>query len=95
MGRDRRVRRDVRPGRPKSGAAEYVPQSLRKLEETQKLFRAFEGLEPITTKSLVKVDNRYVRIVKIQAREGFLDVTFETVRGEDVERSRLTGAESK
>jgi len=78
--------------RAKSGAAEYVPQSLRKLEETQKLFRAFEGLEPITDRSLVRVQDRYVRIVDIRAREGFLDVTFETVRGEDIDRSRVTGA---
>ncbi len=75
--------------RARSGAAEYVPPTLRNLEQTQRLFRAFEGREPITDRSAFTMSGNHVRIVGIDVRDGNLVVTCQTVRGDD--QSRLTG----
>jgi hypothetical protein len=64
--------------RAKTGAADYVPTDLRKLEETQRLFRAFEGLEPIANNSLFRLDDRKVRILEIHTSEGVLEITCQT-----------------
>jgi hypothetical protein len=66
--------------RAKSGAAEYVPTDLRKLDETQRLFRAFEGLEPIANTFLFRLDDRKVRILEIRAEAGVLEITCQTER---------------
>lgn len=81
--------------RARSGAAEYVPPTLRNLEQTQRLFRAFEGEEPITDRDVIKWDHNYIRIIDIQPRDGVVEVTCQTVRGEDVGRGRVTGLGEK
>lgn len=81
--------------RARSGAAEYVPPTLRNLEQTQRLFRAFEGREAITDRSVFSWQGNYVRIIDIQPRDGVVEVTCQTVRGEDVGRGRVTGLGEK
>lgn len=66
--------------RAKSGAAEYIPTDLRNLEQTQKLFRAFEGLEPIADRTLINVNGQRFRIIRILPRDGVLEVTCQTER---------------
>ncbi len=68
--------------RAKSGAAEYIPTDLRNLEQTQKLFRAFEGLEPIADRTLINVNGQRFRIIQIIPKDGVLEVTCQTEREE-------------
>jgi hypothetical protein len=78
--------------RARSGAADYVPPTLRNLEQTQRLFRAFEGREPITDRSIFSWDGNFVRILDVQPEAGQVVITCQTVRGEDV-KGRVTGLE--
>ena len=77
--------------RARSGTAEYIPPKLRNLEQTQRLFRAFQGLEPITDRSVFSLSGNHVRILDIRARAGELEITCETSRG--AERPRAMGGE--
>lgn len=75
--------------RARSGAADYVPPTLRNMEQTQRLFRAFEGLEPITDRRVFSWEGNNVRILEVNSKDGQVEIVCQTVR-ED--RSRMTGA---
>ncbi len=68
--------------RAKSGTADYVPTDLRNLEQTQKLFRAFEGLEPIYESAAIQIGGQRLRILQIVPKDGVLEVTCQTERDE-------------
>ena len=68
--------------RAKSGTADYIPTDLRNLEQTQKLFRAFEGLEPIYESAAIQIGGQRLRILKIVPKDGVLEVTCQTERDE-------------
>lgn len=68
--------------RAKSGTADYIPTDLRNLEQTQKLFRAFEGLEPIYESAAIQIGGQRLRILQIIPKDGVLEVTCQTERDE-------------
>jgi hypothetical protein len=60
-------------------AAEYIPDHLRMLPETQGMFRAFAGQSPIVGSAIVRLDGeRQVRILKIVPKGGVLRVICQT-----------------
>ncbi|MBX3376226.1 MAG: hypothetical protein KF678_04400 [Phycisphaeraceae bacterium] len=76
--------------RARTGAADYIPPALRNLEQTQRLFRAFEGSEAITDRSIFSWEGNHIRILSVTPRPGAIDVTCQTIRPN--EPGRITGA---
>ncbi len=65
--------------RAEAAAAQYIPDHLRNLPETQGMFRAFAGESPIVGSAIVRLDgDRQVRILKILPKEGVLRVICQT-----------------
>jgi hypothetical protein len=66
-------------GTAQGSARSYIPPDLMRLPETAHLFEAFEGAGPLLNRAVIKLgDNRRVRILRVQAREGRLLVTCRT-----------------
>jgi hypothetical protein len=54
----------------------YVPESLSALRATADLFRAFAGESPMVREAVVRLgDGRQVRLMRLVAREGWLEIT--------------------
>lgn len=68
--------------RAKTGSADYVPTDLRQLEETQRLFRAFEGRESIANNSQFRFEGRTVRILEVRTSAGVVEITCQTERAD-------------
>jgi hypothetical protein len=66
-------------GTAQGSAKSYIPPELMRLPETARLFGAFEGEGPLMQRAVIKLgDDRRVRILRVQAREGRLLVTCRT-----------------
>jgi hypothetical protein len=66
-------------GTAQGSARGYIPPELMRLPETAHLFEAFEGAGPLLNRAVIKLgDQRRVRILRVQAREGKLLVTCRT-----------------
>jgi hypothetical protein len=65
----------------RANAETYIPAQLRKLPETEVLFRAFEGDQALLQRALVRLeDGRRIRILKVEPRDGKLVVMCRTER---------------
>lgn len=60
-------------------ADQFIPAEIRKLPETESLFRAFGGTEAIMQHAVVRLgDGRLVRLLSFEPRDGVLRVTCQT-----------------
>jgi hypothetical protein len=65
----------------RANAEAYIPTQLRRLPETELLFKAFEGEQALLQRALVRLnDGRRIRILSVQPRDGRLLVTCQTER---------------
>ena len=65
----------------RDNAEDYIPPQLRRLPETEALFRAFGGKEALVQRATVRLDDgRRIRILGITPRGGRLLITCQTER---------------
>jgi hypothetical protein len=61
---------------------EFIPEEVRDLPETLAMFDAFAGRVPVAQDAVVRLgDGRQVRLLKIRARDGRLEITCRTEVG--------------
>ena len=65
----------------RDSAESYIPEQVRRLPETDLLFGAFGGEGPLLERAVVRLgDGRRVRVLKVQPRDGKLQILCQTER---------------